>query len=142
MKAAAHAIQNDVTFIPQLHEYYHGCTVVFCTLVQLAMEEAWKEVSQVLQFCTDVGLPVCFSDMSYEAPDQELLQKAAEKACVAGSAIHHMPFSVTPQMILKAMLRADEIGKAYKVVGILRANERFYLIIFVFLIYFPRQRMR
>lgn len=115
--AAAHAIQKGFTFIPQLHEQYHGCKVAFCTLVQLVMEEAWEEVSQVLQFCTDVGLPVCFSDMGYEALEPALLQKAAEKACVAGSTIHHMPFSVTPQMVLNAMLRADEIGKAYKVAG-------------------------
>lgn len=52
--------------------------------------------------------------MGYEAPEPELLQKAAGKACVAGSTIHHMPFPVTPQMVQRAMLRADEIGKAYK----------------------------
>lgn len=120
--AAAHAIQKGFTFIPQLYEQYHGCKVAFCTLVQLVMEEAWEEVSQVLQFCTDVGLPVCFSDMGYQALEPELLQKAAEKACVAGSTIHHMPFPVTPQMVQEAMLRADEIGKAYKVTGIFESK--------------------
>ena len=54
--------------------------------------------------------------------EPELLQKAAEKACVAGSTIHHMPFPVTPQMVQEAMLRADEIGKAYKVTGIFESK--------------------
>ena len=115
--AAAHALQKGFTFIPQLHTQYHGCKVAFCTLVQLVMEKAWEEVSLVLKFCSDVGLPVCFSDMGYEAVEPELLQKAAEKACVQGSTIHHMPFSVTPQMVYEAMLKADEIGNMYKTTG-------------------------
>lgn len=78
MKAAAHAIQKGFTFIPRLHKQYHGCKVVFCTLVQLIMEESWEEVCRVLEFCTDVGLPVCFSDMEYETAEPELLQKADE----------------------------------------------------------------
>lgn len=119
--AAAHAIQKGFTFIPQLHQQYHGCKVAFCTLVQLVIEEVWEEISQILQFCTDVGLPVCFSDMGYEAPELELLQKAAEKACVAGSTIHHMPFPVTPQMVQEAILQAD-VGKAYKVTGIFESK--------------------
>ena len=69
-ESAAHAIQ---TFIPRLHRQYHGCKVAFCTLVQLIMEESWEEVCCVLEFCTDVGLPVCFSDMEYETAQPELL---------------------------------------------------------------------
>lgn len=112
--AAAHAIQKGFTMIPQLHRQYHGCKVAFCTLTQLVMEAApEQEVDAVLRFCCDVGLPVCFADMGYQNPDPALLRLAAEKACVPGSTVHHMPFPVTPELIYEAMIKADSLGREY-----------------------------
>lgn len=112
--AAAHAIQKGFTFIPQLHQLYHGNKVAFCTLTQLMLEKAPKEeLSAVLQFCCEVGLPVCFADMGYTQIDHELLRLAAVKACVNGSTIHNMPFPVTPDMVYDALLAADEAGAKY-----------------------------
>lgn len=113
--AAAHAIQKGFTFIPELHDLYHGNKVAFCTLVQLVMEKAAPEEQEaVLKFCCDVGLPVCFADMGYTEVDHGALRLAAEKACVPGSTIHHMPFPVTPDMVYTALLAADAAGKAYR----------------------------
>lgn len=110
--AAAHGIQKGFTMIPQLHRQYHGCKVAFCTLTQLVMEAApEQEVDAVLRFCCDVGLPVCFADMGYPEPDPALLRLAAEKACVPGSTVHHMPFPVTPELIYEAMIKADALGR-------------------------------
>lgn len=113
--AAAHAIQKGFTFIPQLHERYHGDKVAFCTLAQLMLEKAPREeVEAVLALCCAVGLPVCFADMGYTQPDEQRLHLAAEKACVSGSTVHHMPFPVTADMIFDALLAADAAGSAYQ----------------------------
>lgn len=113
--AAAHAIQKGFTFIPQIHELYHGLKVAFCTLAQLSMEHAEKdEIDAVLHFCCDVGLPVCFADMGCENVDPALLRKAAEKACVPGSTVHNMPFPVTPDMVYSALLAADRMGSDFR----------------------------
>ena len=112
--AAAHAIQKGFTFIPQLHEQYHGNKVAFCTLTQLMLERApQEEIDAVIQFCRQVGLPVCFADMGYLEVDHALLHLAAEKACVSGSTIHNMPFPVTTEMVYEALLAADAAGTAY-----------------------------
>lgn len=112
--AAAHAIQKGFTMIPQLHRQYHGCKVAFCTLTQPVMEAApEQEVDAVLRFCCDVGLPVCFADIGYQDPDPALLRLAAEKACVPGSTVHHMPFPVTPELIYEAMIKADALGREF-----------------------------
>ena len=113
--AAAHAIQKGFTFIPQLHEQYHGNKVAFCTLTQLMLEKAPEEErNAVLGFCCDVGLPVCFADMGYSELDHARLYLAAEKACVEGSTIHNRPFPVTPDMVYAALLEADAAGRAYR----------------------------
>ena len=112
---AAHAIQKGFTFIPQLHQLYHGNKVAFCTLTQLMLEQVpEEELRAVLHFCCEVGLPVCFADMGYPDVEHDLLRLAAEKACVAGSTIHNMPFPVTPEMVYDALLAADAAGREYR----------------------------
>lgn len=112
--AAAHAIQKGFSFIPALHNAPHGCKVAFCTIVQLVLEHSPREeLQQVLAFCTSVGLPICFADLGCPEPDPTLLRLSAEKACVPGSTIHHLPFPVTSEDLLAALLKADSIGRNY-----------------------------
>ena len=62
--AAAHAIHNGLTAIPQTHGYQHGEKVSFGTLVQLVLEGAeQEEVDEVLAFATSVGLPVTLGEI-------------------------------------------------------------------------------
>lgn len=113
--AAAHAMQKGLTFIPELHDLYHGNKVAFCTVAQLVLEDAApEELESVLQFCCDVGLPVCFADMGYSEPDHAQLRLAAEKTCAPGATVFHMPFSVDADMVYQAFLAADAAGQAYK----------------------------
>ena len=113
--AAAHGLQKGFTVVPELHRQYHGRKVAFCTIAQLVMENApGEELDEVLEFCRDVGLPVCFADMGYAAPSPELLRLAAEKACAPGSTIHHMPFPVTSGLAYEALMEADAVGRAFR----------------------------
>lgn len=112
--AAAHGIQKGFTFIPQLHALYHGDKVAFCTLTQLVLEKAEQEMQDVLAFCCDVDLPVCFADMGYTEVEPERVRLAAEKACVPGATTHNLPFPVTPEMVYEALMEADRIGSAFR----------------------------
>lgn len=113
--AAAHGIQKGFTVIPELHKAYHGENVAFCTLVQLVMENApVDEIREVADFCLSVGLPISFADLGYEKADREMIRKAALKACVPNSTIHHLPFAVTPDMVEDALIAADLMGRQYK----------------------------
>lgn len=113
--AAAHGIQKGFTVIPELHETLHGEKVAFCTITQLVLENAPnEEMKAVLNFCLSVGLPVCFADLGYENVDVAAVHRAAEKACVPGSTIHNLPFTVTADIVADALLAADALGRAYK----------------------------
>lgn len=113
--AAAHGIQKGFTYIPELHQAYHGYKVAFCTLVQLVLEQAeGAEIRRVLDFCGEVGLPVCFRDFGWQDPQEGLLYSAAEKACAETSTVHNMPFPVTPRMVFEALLAADRTGAEFR----------------------------
>ena len=77
--AGAHAIHNGLTAIPETHSLYHGEKVAFGTLVQLVLENApLEELEEVLEFCTEVGLPTTLADLGVENPTQEQLMEVAE----------------------------------------------------------------
>ncbi len=62
--AAAHAIHNGLTAIPDAHHYYHGEKVAFGTLTQLVLENApSEEIETVAALCHSVGLPITLAQL-------------------------------------------------------------------------------
>lgn len=112
--AGAHAIHNGLTAIPETHSLYHGEKVAFGTLVQQVLENApLEELEEVLEFCTEVGLPTTLADLGVENPTQEQLMEVAKLACADADTLHNMPFPVDAESVYAAILAADELGKYY-----------------------------
>lgn len=112
---AAHAIHDGFTILEGTHKYMHGEKVAFGTICQLVLENAdMDEIVEVLDFCTSVGLPVCFEDIGVTEISPKELREVAEKACIPEESIHAMPFPVTVDMCAAAIMAADKLGKAYK----------------------------
>ncbi|MDR3294380.1 MAG: glycerol dehydrogenase [Clostridiales Family XIII bacterium] len=113
--AAAHAIHDGFTILEGTHKYFHGEKVAFGTLAQLVLENApTEEVEEVLDFCLEVGLPVCFADIGVDSITEDELRQVAEKACIPEESIHAMPFPVTADAVAAAIKTADQTGRAYK----------------------------
>jgi glycerol dehydrogenase len=113
--AAAHAIHNGFTAIPETHHYYHGEKVAFGTLSQLVLEDAPNdEFEEVINFCLNVGLPTTLEDLGIHDVKTEDLMKVAELACSPDDTMGNMPFEVTPQMVCDAIIAADQLGRYYK----------------------------
>lgn len=113
--AAAHAIHNGLTVLPETHNKYHGEKVAFGTLTQLVMENrSLEEIEEVLHFCISVGLPVTLEQIGVTDKSREHLMPAAEAACAKGETIFNMPFPVTPETVYGAMLTADALGQQWQ----------------------------
>lgn len=113
--AGAHAIYDGLTILPGTHKYFHGEQVAFGTISQLVLENApTEELEEVLNFCMEVGLPVCLEDIGVDSYTYEDMIHVAEKACIEEESIHSMPFPVTVEGVAAAIMTADKIGKAYK----------------------------
>ena len=113
--AGAHAIHDGLTILEGTHDFYHGEKVAFGTIAQLVLENApTEELEEVLDFCLAVGLPVCLADIGVPEISDEELRQVAEKACIPEESIHSMPFPITVEAVMAAIITADRIGSAYK----------------------------
>jgi glycerol dehydrogenase len=108
---AAHAVHNGLTQLPACHDALHGEKVAYGILVQLRLEEMGGKSSlataarqQLIQFYRATGLPKTLADLGLGEATLADLQQAADFACREGSDIHHLPFTVSPDALLAAMV--------------------------------------
>ncbi len=109
--AAAHAIHNGFTILPQCHHLLHGEKVAFGTLALLVLENApMEEINEVMDFCQTLGLPITLNEMGIEEVNLDELLEVAKVACLPQETIHFMPFEVTPEAVVSAMLIVHQLG--------------------------------
>ena len=108
---AAHAVHNGLTHLLASHGALHGEKVAYGVLVQLRLEEmgssnqlAATARQQLIQFYGQVGLPKTLEDLGLGEISLTALKQAAKFACQAGSDIHRLPFLVTPEQLMAAMV--------------------------------------
>ncbi len=108
---AAHAVHNGLTHIPAAHHALHGEKVAYGILVQLRLEEmiqgnklAATSRQQLLKFYEEIGLPRSLEDLGLSQVTLEELRQAAIVTCHSNSDIHRLPFKVSPEQLLSAMV--------------------------------------
>ena len=108
---AAHAVHNGLTHLLEAHDILHGEKVAYGILVQLRLEEmiqgnqlAVTARQQLLKFYQEIGLPKTLEDLGLEQISLASLRHAAEVACNPQSDIHRLPFTVTPEQLMAAMV--------------------------------------
>lgn len=112
--AVAHAVNDGLAAVPQTHKMYHGEKVAFGTIVQLILEDAREELNEILSFMKSVGLPVCLAELGVSEIKEDELRRAAEAACVPAQSSKNLRADITADEIYYAIMRADEVGRAFK----------------------------
>lgn len=113
--ASAHSVHNGLTALAETHAFYHGEKVAFGVVTGLHLNHASaEEMNTVYAFCESIGLPTTFADVGLINPNRAQLMKAAIKACAPEECIHHEAFTVTPELVLEAMIAADAMGQHRK----------------------------
>jgi glycerol dehydrogenase len=108
--AGAHAIYSGLTIFPEIHETYHGEIVAFGILAQLYMEGTGKEeLNTLISYYKEIGLPFTLKQMGIKSLTDHQLKELGE-ITVTIEDMANMPFEVTPDMVIEAVRRADEIG--------------------------------
>ncbi len=113
--AAAHAVHNGLTAVPQTRPFLHGEKVAFGVLVQLMLErQPDAVVQQVLRFSTAVGLPVSLDEIGLGRITPDELGRIAERSVAPGETIHNEPFTVSAGMVAEAIRGADAAGRDWR----------------------------
>ena len=113
--AAAHAIHNGLTAAPQAHGLAHGQKVNIGTIAQLVLEGApAEEIEDFVVFTTKVGLPNTLTEIGLTVDDRDVLQAVAEAATVEGETIHNMPFPVTAEAVVDALVAIEGIARSIR----------------------------
>jgi glycerol dehydrogenase len=109
--AAAHAIHNGLTAVPETRAYLHGEKVAFGVLVQLVLEgQPHSTIEEVLRFSTSIGLPVRLAEIGLDPLTPDMLDRIAVRSTAKGETIHNEPFEVRPEAVADAIRAADAIG--------------------------------
>lgn len=108
---AAHAVHNGLTHLRGSHRALHGEKVAYGILVQLRLQEmlqtdrlATVARQQLLDFYTAIGLPKTLAELGLSEITLSELHYAANLVCQADSDLHRLPFSVTPEQLVAAMV--------------------------------------
>jgi glycerol dehydrogenase-like iron-containing ADH family enzyme len=108
---AAHAVHNGLTQLAACHGPLHGEKVGFGILVQLRLEEvlggsqlAAQARRQLLPLFSALGLPLSLADLGLAKASLADLQLVCAFACRPGSDLHHLPFAVSPDDLLAALV--------------------------------------
>ncbi|SDI53018.1 iron-containing alcohol dehydrogenase family protein [Dolosicoccus paucivorans] len=106
-QAGAHAVHNGLTHLPEVKEFLHGTLVGYGILVQLALEEKWADVDEVLALYNDLDLPCRLADfnLSIDHPD---LNKAIEVMCLDHSPMHFVRDNITHEEVFNAMKQLED----------------------------------
>ncbi|WP_282807207.1 glycerol dehydrogenase [Hafnia alvei] len=113
--AAAHAVNNGMSAVPDLHRAQHGEKVVFGLLTQLVLENAPRaEIDEVVRIIKVAGLPLTLQDMGLKTFVEAEWRKVAEIACADGDTMGNMPMELTVDDVYEAMIAANALAVRYK----------------------------
>ncbi len=106
-----HAIHNSLTFIPETHSSLHGEKVIFGVLAQLLVEgKTPTKIKDFLRWMNELELPVTLGQLGVLDP-RIAAAEVGRNMNIETESLSKYPFSVTPQLIEKAMIEADRLGE-------------------------------
>lgn len=113
--AAAHAVNNGMSVVADLHQAQHGEKVVFGLLTQLVLENApaeeWQEVVRIIKAAR---LPLTLEDMGLKSFNEAEWRDVARIACAPDDTMNNMPMELTVDDIYNAMVAANEMAHRLK----------------------------
>lgn len=113
--AGAHAIHNGLLTVGSTAGGLHGERVNFGVLTQLVLERRRDaELDEFITVTRALGLPATLAQLgAADGLSDEEVARVADRTCVEGEGIHHMPFPVTSAMVADAVRAADAYATAF-----------------------------
>ena len=108
--AAAHAIHDGLTTLPETASATHGEKVTVGLLAQLLLEGAPDEtIDDVVGFAESVGLPTGLADIGVNDPSDAKLREVGRLATAPEEPMTNMSADVSPEQVADALRVLDDL---------------------------------
>lgn len=105
--AAAHAIHNGLTTLPQTDRFLHGTKVAYGILVQSALLGQDDVLQQLTEAFARFNLPTKLAQLDVDIHQREQLDKVIARALQPGESIHALPVELSPEVLFKAFEKVE-----------------------------------
>jgi len=107
--AAAHAIHNGLTTLPQTDRFLHGTKVAYGILVQSALLGQDDVLQQLTGAFARFNLPTKLAQLDVDIHQTEQLNQVITRALQPGESIHALPVELSPEVLLKAFEKVESL---------------------------------
>lgn len=107
--AAAHAIHNGLTTLPQTERFLHGTKVAYGILVQSALLGQDDVLQQLTRAFARFNLPTKLAQLDVDIHQTEQLNQLITRALQPGESIHALPVELSPEVLLKAFEKVESL---------------------------------
>lgn len=108
--AAAHAVHNGLTVLPQTEKFLHGTKVAYGILVQSALLGQDDVLAQLVHAYKRFHLPTTLAQLDVDIHNRAELDKVIAHTLLPVESIHFLPVELTPDTLFAAFEKVENFA--------------------------------
>ena len=109
--AAAHAVHNGLTVLPQTEKYLHGTKVAYGILVQSALLGQDDVLAELVAAYQRFTLPTTLRELEVDINNCDELDKVIAHTLRPVESIHYLPVALTPAVLRAAFEKVESFSR-------------------------------
>lgn len=109
--AAAHAVHNGLTVLPQTEKYLHGTKVAYGILVQSALLGQDDVLAELVAAYQRFTLPTTLRELEVDINNRDELDKVIAHTLRPVESIHYLPIALTPAVLRAAFEKVESFSR-------------------------------
>ncbi|CNJ45364.1 oxidoreductase [Yersinia aldovae] len=105
--AAAHAVHNGLTLLPQTEHFLHGTKVAYGILVQTALLEQDEALQSLIVAFNQLGLPTHLAALNVDINDRAAIELVIGRILKPSESIHYLPVELNSDKMWAAIERVE-----------------------------------
>lgn len=109
--AAAHAVHNGLTVLPQTEKFLHGTKVAYGILVQSALLGQEEVLAQLVNAYQRFNLPTTLAELEVDIHNAAELERVIAHTLRPVESIHYLPVALTPAALRAAFEKVERFAR-------------------------------
>lgn len=106
--AAAHAMHDGMSkYISKSHDFLHGEKVAYGIFYQMALENKWQEIDQLITFYQELQLPMSLHQMGIFPDDEKVIDQLVE-FIDSKEKVHLIPIEINQDVLREAIYKLED----------------------------------